>query len=124
MAATTFEELWQELEQGAKDVYSEVKGDLVAAEGVVVPVLEEMFVAFWSQYKDLALRTVANLMGAAGASLTGTEKFGQAVTTVFQKAEVDGAAIGVQAAVQDAQALVQLAYRATQQARGIITPAA
>lgn len=108
MSATTFEELWQELEDGAKTLLAEAGEKLQEIEANIVPTIEADIVMVLSQFKELAIQTVLQFASAEFATLTGQEKQGNVVTTIFQAAEAAGKTI----AITDAQLLAQQAYNA------------
>lgn len=108
MTATTFEGLWTELEDGAKALLAEAGEKLQEIEANIVPTIEADIVMVLSQFKDLAIQTVMQFASAEFANMTGQEKNGNVVTTVFQAAEAAGKNI----AIQDAQLLAQQAYNA------------
>ena len=111
MAATTFSELWTELKADAEAAVSAAKANLVSLEQNIVPVIESDLVLVFNQLKGLAIQAV---ISAAASSLSGNEKFGTVVTTVFQTAEAQALNIGI----QDAQLLAQQAYLAVASAVG------
>lgn len=104
--AKTFEELWTELKAEAAAEWQNVEADVKAEWQKVKPVVEADVVAVLSQFKKLAVQTVINLGKAEFASLTGAEKQGTVITTIFQAAE----AAGKDLAISDARLLGQQAY--------------
>lgn len=109
--ASTFAELWAEIEGAAAAAVTAIKAEVIIVENQIVPEIEADLVMALGQLKDLAITTVLEM---ATRTLSGSEKFGTAVTTVFQHAEANAIAIGI----ADAQMLVQQAYRAVQKALG------
>lgn len=109
--ASTFSELWLEIEGAAKTAVTALIADVLLVENQIVPAIESELVTLLGQLKDVA---VAAVLEVAKLTISGEEKFGTAVTTVFQHAEANAIAIGI----ADAQMLVQQTYRAIQKAVG------
>lgn len=105
MAATTFVELWNELKADAAAAVKAVEAKAVELEHYIVPVIEADLAMAFSQLKSVAIQAV---MEAATLGLTGNEKLGTVVTTVYQHAEANAINIGL----TDAQLLAQQAYNA------------
>lgn len=96
------------LEAFAVQGWDKVKAEAITIEQEVEPVIESGLAQAVSQFGQLAVQTVMNLMTAAGASLSGGEKLNLTVTTITDAAEKAGVAL----AAQDATALAQNAYTA------------
>jgi hypothetical protein len=96
------------------DMEARLVADAKAVEEKIVEVATELgtavvqdLEAFVSQFSGIAINAV---IAEAPKLISGQEKFGAAVTSVFQQAE----AAGLNVAVQDAQMLVQSAFRQVQ----------
>lgn len=107
--ASTFAELWSEIEGAALSAVTAIKDEVIAIEQQIEAEIEADVVLLLGQLKDLAIATVIEM---AKLSISGEEKFGNVVTTVFQHAEANAIAIGI----ADAQMLAQQAFRAVQKA--------
>lgn len=106
MAATTFAQLWQEMETEALNLVSAAKAEIGVLEKGLVPVVETDLVTVLGQFKAVALNTVMAMAGAEFANLTGTQKNSITVNTIVQTA----VASGKQISLQDAQLLAQQAF--------------
>lgn len=96
------------------DLLTEIETEAKALEAKIAPVAQ----AFEQQIigdieiaaKDLAQIAVNAVLAQASATLSGSEKFGQAVTNVIQTIEAAGKGV----AISTAQTAVQQAYSAVQ----------
>lgn len=72
----------------------------------IIPIIEADLALAFSQLKQVAIDAVLELAHAKFAAMSGTEKFGTAVTRVFMHAEAKAVAI----AIEDVRLLVQQTY--------------
>ncbi|HEY2068243.1 MAG TPA: hypothetical protein VGG48_01715 [Rhizomicrobium sp.] len=100
-----FIQLWDDIKAEAEKVYDELKTVAVNLEQDAVADIKQVF----QVGAPIALQAVIT---EAGKTITGEEKFGNAVTNVTQQLEVKLGPV----AEQDVQALVQTAYRGAQAA--------
>jgi hypothetical protein len=105
---STFADLWTELKAEAVSQIAALEADAAVVEANITPIVESDLVALFGQFKTLLISTVLNLAKAEFSNLTGQEKQGNVVTTVFQAAE----ASGVSLLLSDATMLAQQAYNA------------
>ena len=89
---TTLSSIVASLEADASAEWAKVKAEATVIEQEVEPVVESSFATLASQFGTLAVSTVMNLMGAAGAALSGGEKLNLTATTIVQAAEAAGVA--------------------------------
>lgn len=111
--ATTFSELWLEIEGAAASAVAAVKSEIASIENQIVPVIEADLVLALSQLKDIA---IAAVLDAAKMAISGEEKLSTVVTTVFQHAEANAIAVGI----EDVRLLAQQAYHAVAKAVGAL----
>lgn len=104
----TLKDIVAQLEGWAEEEWQKVEAEAVKIEQEVEPVVESSFAQAVSQFGQLAVSTVTNLMTSAGAALSGGEKLNLTVTTITDAAEQ----AGVQLAAADATALANNAYTA------------
>lgn len=102
----TLNDILAPLEDFAKAIWAKVEAEAIVIEQKIEPVIESGLALAVTQFGQLAVQTVVNLMGAAGAALSGGEKLNLTVTTVTDAAQK----AGVQLAAHDATALAQNAY--------------
>lgn len=100
---TTLAQLWTEIKAEVHTVINTLEADVVFLEQKIVPVIEADFVLALGQLKTVAINAVLEL---ASLAVSGQEKFGSAVTTVFQHAEANLIRIGI----EDVRMLVQQVY--------------
>lgn len=106
--ATSFQQLWDELKTAALNAWQTLKGQAIAAEKAIVPVVEQDVFVVLGQFKGVAVDTILTLAGSAYSNLTGTQKNAITANTVYQAAIASGKKI----ALQDAQMFAQQAYQA------------
>lgn len=104
----TFSDIAASLETFAEQEWQKFEDGAIAIEQKIEPVVESGLAQAASQFGQLAVQTVMNLMTAAGASLSGSEKLNLTATTIVQAAEK----ASVQIAAADVTALSQSAYTA------------
>jgi hypothetical protein len=103
MAATTFGELWTELQTDAKAELTKFESVLVNLEHNVVPIIESDFIALVNATKQVAINAVIQLMQVAPAVMSGQEKLSVVATKIFQNAESQEIAVTMSAATAAAQ---------------------
>lgn len=103
---STLTDIAEKLEGFAETAFDTAEKDVIAAAEALAPVLEDTFETVVAQFGSLAVTTVMNLFGAAGAGFSGTEKANLSDTTILQAAKEQGVTL----LAQDVTALVKNAY--------------